>query len=379
MVAAALTGDQHKASDTPGRRVRRAGGAARGRGWGGRHARAAGLLALGCLAGCTTTPPPGRRHDQDHSVLCRACERGGRALRRAGDRQRDQAQGAGAQRRGDAPAGALQLFRRQRAGRDGLDQVLQAPRACTGFAERDFTLVSTDLGYKVVRDERTRARAAMSDDLYATLGVGREASQEEIKRRLPRARQGDASRPQPGQAGGRRALQAGDRRLRHPVGPRTARALRSRRDRRQRPGAAASTSIGTSPRTRRPARYYTREGFGDEEQLHDFFEGLFGGARGTAARGFRVRGRGADVSYTLPVDFLEAAKGAKKRVTMGDGRTIDLTIPPGVHDRQTLRLKGQGMPGFEGGAAGRRLRRGARPAAPLLRAQGPATSTWTCR
>jgi DnaJ-class molecular chaperone len=65
-----------------------------------------------------------------------------------------------------------------------------------------------------------------------------------------------------------------------------------------------------------------------------------------------VRGRGADVSYTLPVEFLEAARGAKKRVTMPDGRTIDLTIPPGVHDRQTLRLKGQGMPGFEGGPPG---------------------------
>ena len=65
-----------------------------------------------------------------------------------------------------------------------------------------------------------------------------------------------------------------------------------------------------------------------------------------------MRARGADISYALPIDFLEAAKGAKKRVTMADGRTIDLTIPPGVHDRQTLRLKGQGMPGFEGGAAG---------------------------
>ena len=30
-------------------------------------------------------------------------------------------------------------------------KVLQAPRACTGVAERDFTLVSTDLGYKVMQ------------------------------------------------------------------------------------------------------------------------------------------------------------------------------------------------------------------------------------
>jgi hypothetical protein len=29
--------------------------------------------------------------------------------------------------------------------------VLQAPRTCTGVAERDFTLVSTDLGYKVMQ------------------------------------------------------------------------------------------------------------------------------------------------------------------------------------------------------------------------------------
>jgi DnaJ-class molecular chaperone len=97
-------------------------------------------------------------------------------------------------------------------------------------------------------------------------------------------------------------------------------------------------------------RYYTREGFGGEEELHDFFEDLFGG-RGRG-RGFRMRAPGADLSYTLPIDFIEAAKGAKKRVTMADGRTIDLTIPPGVHDRQTLRLRGQGMPGFEGGPPG---------------------------
>jgi DnaJ-class molecular chaperone len=95
-------------------------------------------------------------------------------------------------------------------------------------------------------------------------------------------------------------------------------------------------------------RFYAREGAGDADSLHEILEGLFGG-RGA---GVRMRARGADVSYTLPIDFLEAAKGAKKRVTVEGRRTIDLTVPAGVTDRQTLRLKGQGMPGFEGGPPG---------------------------
>lgn len=79
----------------------------------------------------------------------------------------------------------------------------------------------------------------------------------------------------------------------------------------------------------------------------DLFSDLFGRARG---REFKARG--ADTSYVLPVSFIEAAAGAKKRVTMPDGKTIEVTIPPGTEDRQTLRLKGQGQPGFGGGPTG---------------------------
>ena len=49
-----------------------------------------------------------------------------------------------------------------------------------------------------------------------------------------------------------------------------------------------------------------------------------------------------DTHYSIEIDFLEAAKGAKKRVTMPDGKTIDITIPEGIEDGQKLRLKGQG-------------------------------------
>ena len=56
--------------------------------------------------------------------------------------------------------------------------------------------------------------------------------------------------------------------------------------------------------------------------------------------------------YTLEIDFLEAATGAKKRVTMPDGGVLDLTVPEGVSDGQTLRLKGKGSPGLRGSDAG---------------------------
>jgi DnaJ-class molecular chaperone len=49
---------------------------------------------------------------------------------------------------------------------------------------------------------------------------------------------------------------------------------------------------------------------------------------------------------------MEAVNGAKKRVTMADGKTLDITIPAGLKDGQTLRLRGQGHPGLGGGEPG---------------------------
>lgn len=89
----------------------------------------------------------------------------------------------------------------------------------------------------------------------------------------------------------------------------------------------------------------------------DVFSDIFGGFRGGAA-GARPGGggtytpRGRDVRYTLDVDFLEAVQGARKRVTLPEGGTLDLTVPEGVSDGQVLRLKGKGSPPPRGGEAG---------------------------
>ena len=95
-------------------------------------------------------------------------------------------------------------------------------------------------------------------------------------------------------------------------------------------------------------KYEHRGGDGAQfEDLGDIFGDLFGGRR--AQRG---PVRGPDSHYTLAVDFLEAINGASRRVDMPDGKTLDISIPVGLRDGQTLRLKGQGQPGIGGGLAG---------------------------
>ena len=98
---------------------------------------------------------------------------------------------------------------------------------------------------------------------------------------------------------------------------------------------------------------------GDFSDLSDLFSDLFGAGRRDGARprgaggGYRespVRGR--DMRYRLEIDFMEAVSGAKKRVTMPDGRVLDLAVPIGLDNGQTLRLKGQGEPGAHGGVNG---------------------------
>ena len=77
-------------------------------------------------------------------------------------------------------------------------------------------------------------------------------------------------------------------------------------------------------------------------------ESLFGAA-------FRERDanrRGPDVHYGLTIDFMDAARGAVRRLNLPDGRTLDVTIPAGMRDGHVLRLKGQGEPGQGSGSPG---------------------------
>lgn len=85
----------------------------------------------------------------------------------------------------------------------------------------------------------------------------------------------------------------------------------------------------------------------DDAFDYDIFADLFRNRAGqTGSGGFRMPPQ--DVRYTLEIDFLEAVNGTHKVVSMPDGKTLDIKIPAGIAEGQALRLKGQGRPGSDG-------------------------------
>ena len=106
------------------------------------------------------------------------------------------------------------------------------------------------------------------------------------------------------------------------------------------------------------------EGFGggggpEGIDIGDIFEGLFGGRGGGGASGGfgggmgagrqRAAPKGASVQYKLGVSLTDAATRATQRITLADGKTIDLKLPAGVEDGTQMRLAGKGEAG-PGGA-----------------------------
>lgn len=95
----------------------------------------------------------------------------------------------------------------------------------------------------------------------------------------------------------------------------------------------------------------------DAVDIGDIFEGIFGGARQQGgASPFGRRGgaqpKGANANYRLRVPFVDAAKQEPQRITLADGKTIDLKLPNGVIDGMQMRLSGKGErgPGGNGDA-----------------------------
>ena len=175
-----------------------------------------------------------------------------------------------------------------------------------------------------------------------------------------------------------RAPRRGSRRSRPPTTcsrtPRRAAASTGARSTRPgRSGRSGPTTAATPGRRRTPT---SRVGPGFEDIFDDpgdvFAEFLRRGRGGQAgqagARGFNMRG--PDARYHLEVPFLDAARGAKTRITMPDGASLEVNIPAGTADGQTLRLRGKGGAGYGEGGPGRRAHHRLGAAAPAVPARG---------
>jgi len=191
----------------------------------------------------------------------------------------------------------------------------------------------------------------MSDDPYAALGVAKSATQDQIRKaykKIARESHPDLNPGDPKAAARFKAASAANDLLKD--ADKRARFDRGEIDAsgQERPERKFYREYAEGPE----ATYHTSRGFEDFGDYSDVFADLFG-QRGRGARGAEgVRMRGQDAHYTLTVGLLEAARGATRRITMPDGSVLDVKIPEGLADGQTIRLRGKGGPGIGGAEAG---------------------------
>lgn len=100
-------------------------------------------------------------------------------------------------------------------------------------------------------------------------------------------------------------------------------------------------------------------GMGGMGGFSDFFETLFGGLGGTPGGGVnfgrqRVRRpqRGQDAEHEVQITLEEAHRGTERVLEWDDGRKIEAKIPAGVKTGSKVRLRGQGQRGAMGGQSG---------------------------
>ncbi len=204
------------------------------------------------------------------------------------------------------------------------------------------------LAATTVSSESECNRAVEYKDYYQLMGVGREASADEIKRayrRLARKYHPDVSKEPDAEA---RFKEIGE-------------AYEVLRDPEKR---AAYDGLGArkpGEDIRPPPDWQFDYGAAPDADLHsDFFEQLFGGA----GRGRAFRSRGLDTAGQIEITLEEAFRGTERRLSLqrsgvGEGarsqpatQQLDVRIPAGVVDGQRIRVAAQGGPGIGGGPAG---------------------------
>ena len=191
----------------------------------------------------------------------------------------------------------------------------------------------------------------MSWDPYAALGVSRSATADEIRR----AYRALAKQSHPDVRPGDKQAEEKFKRATAAFNLLSEPAPKARFDRGE-IDADGNERMAFHPRSRQGARAHAGAGPAggaqDAFDLGDIFSDLFGAGAGAGGARSYSRMRGRDIRFTLEVDFLDAVNGAKRRVSLAEGRSLDVNIPAGVESGQVLRLKNQGGAGAQGGLAG---------------------------
>ncbi len=210
-------------------------------------------------------------------------------------------------------------------------------------------------------------------DYYATLGVPRSASEEEIKkafRRLARQYHPDVAKDKKDAETKFKEVNEAYEVLSDP----------EKRKRYDELGADWKQGAGFRPPPGQPGRAWRTPGGAEGFEFHfggtgfsDFFEQFFGrgsrfgspfGANGFGAEEFsgaRGAAHGNDIEGDILVTLDEAVRGSVRTISLqrvdphtgkAETHTLKVRIPPGVQEGQTIRVPGHGEPVSGGGAPG---------------------------
>ncbi len=204
----------------------------------------------------------------------------------------------------------------------------------------------------------------MADDPYTVLGVAWDATPDAIKqayRKLARQHHPDLNPGKPGAEARFKAASAANEVLSDPE-------KRARYDRGE---------IDAEGQEQAPPGGYRHHAEGAQGARYDagaadsgMFDDLLHDMFRARARSEAAPRQGEDEHFRLDVGFRAAVLGATEALTLPDGRTLSVKIPPGVISGQVLRLRGQGGPGWRGGPAGDAMIELSIAAHPLYRRDG---------
>ncbi len=192
----------------------------------------------------------------------------------------------------------------------------------------------------------------MSDDPYSVLGVSKDATDAEIKKAYRRIAKECHPDLKPGDAEAEARFKAAA----------AAYDLLKDAETRARYDRGEIDASGQE----RPQQHYYRDyaeaagnpyrsgpGPGDQDDMSDIFAEFMRGRSGHGQResyGFHAPGHNRQ--YALQISFLDSVFGASQKLTLPDGNRIEVKIPAGITEGQTIRLKGKGDPGFGDGPPG---------------------------